>query len=101
MPRTVIVRYTTRPEAADENQHLIEQVYAELASTNPGGLRYATFRLADGVSFVHIGVVEGDANPLDRTAAFAAFTRNIDERSLEPPRATQATLVGDYRFFAA
>jgi hypothetical protein len=101
MPRTVIVRYTTRPEAANENQHLIERVYAELASADPGGLRYATFRLADGVSFVHIGVVEGDTNPLDRTAAFAEFTRDIDQRSLEPPLATHATLVGAYRFFAS
>jgi hypothetical protein len=96
MSRTVVVRYTTRPEAADENQRLVEDVYAELASHDPGGLQYATWRLADGVSFVHIAMVDGDGNPLQQTAAFAKFQRDIGQRCVEPPVATEATLVGAY-----
>ena len=54
-----VVRYTARsPEAADENSRLIQQVFAELAAEDPGSLRYAAFRLADGVSFVHVSVYE-------------------------------------------
>jgi hypothetical protein len=30
MARAVVVRYETRPDAGDRNQHLIEQVFAEL-----------------------------------------------------------------------
>jgi hypothetical protein len=55
-----IVRYATTPEAADENARLVRDVYAELAQTQPDGLRYATFRLDDGVTFVHLAVLEAE-----------------------------------------
>lgn len=98
MSTTVVVRYTTRVDAADENQRLVEEVFAQLAADDPGGLRYATFRLADGVTFVHIAVVEGEVNPLSRTAAFAEFQREIGDRCVDPPVAVDATLIGSYRF---
>jgi hypothetical protein len=98
MSTTVVVRYTTRVDAADENQRLVEKVFAELAANDPGGLRYATFRLADGVTFVHVAFVEGDDNPLSRTAAFAEFQRELGQRCVDPPVAADATLVGSYRF---
>jgi hypothetical protein len=97
MNNTVVVRYTTRPEAADENQRLIEQVFAELGRNDPGGLRYATFRLQDGVTFVHMALVDGETNPLEQTAAFAEFQRGIGERCVERPVVSDATLVGAYR----
>ena len=34
---TVVVRYRTKPEHADENQRLVEAVFAELAATTPAG----------------------------------------------------------------
>jgi len=40
-----VIRYRTKPESADENQRLVEDVYAELAVQDPGGMRYATLRL--------------------------------------------------------
>ncbi len=98
---TIVVRYTPQADRADENQRLVGAVFAELAETDPGGLRYATFRLADG-TFVHIAEVEGDENPLASTAAFAAFQEGIAERC-EPglgPNPQPATLVGSYRLFA-
>ncbi|MGZ3667898.1 MAG: hypothetical protein ACXVDA_25815 [Ktedonobacterales bacterium] len=98
MSKTTVIRYTTRPEAADENQRLVEQVYAELARNDPSGLHYATFRLADGVSFAHVAVTEGEVNPLAQTAAFAEFQRGIGERCIEPPVVSEAALVGSYRF---
>ena len=56
--RNVVVRYQTNPDAGDENQRFVERVFDELNDRDPGGVRYATFRLADGVSFVHIALVE-------------------------------------------
>lgn len=96
---TVVVRYQTKPDHADENQRLVEAVFAELAATNPAGLRYATLRLADG-AFVHIATVEGEANPLTEVAAFKEFVSSVDERC-EPglgPNPQPATLVGSYGF---
>ena len=95
-----VVRYRTKPDRADENQALIEKVFAELDASRPDGLRYASFRLADGVSFVHVAEVDtaDGTNPLTQTAAFAEFLRDIADRCEEGPIASDATLVGSYRF---
>ena len=97
--RTVVVRYETRADTAEDNQALVEGVYAELAAQDPGGLRYLTLRLADGVTFVHIAIVEGPDNPLERSPAFAAFQDGIAERCSVPPMPSPATVVGSYRVF--
>src|SRR4051795_1285805 len=82
----VVVRYKVKPDRADENQRLVEGVYAELADRAPAGFRYATFRLDDGVSFVHVASLEADAEtPLPKIAAFTEFTREIADRCDEPP----------------
>ena len=101
MMSTVVVRYTPRADQADENQRLVEAVFAELAETDPGGVRYATFRLDDG-SFLHIADVEGDENPLGSTAAFAKFQEGINDRCEDGlgPNPQPATLVGSYRLLA-
>ncbi len=95
---TTVVQYTTKPGRADENQALVEAVFAELAEANPAGLRYETYRLADGVSFVHIATIDTDdgSNPLTTIAAFAAFTSAISERCSVSPNASQATPIGAY-----
>jgi len=98
--RKVVVRYRTKPEHADENQRLVEQVFAELAEHDPGGVRYATFRLADGVSFVHVAFHDSDGNPLADNAAFAEFQREIADRCDEPPVVQDAEVVGSYRLLA-
>jgi hypothetical protein len=93
------VRYRTHPDRADENQALVEKVYAELAGSRPEGFRYLTVRLDDGVSFVHVAdCAEGADNPLASCAAFAEFQREIADRCEEGPVATQGTLVGSYGF---
>jgi hypothetical protein len=99
--RRVVVRYTTKPECADENQKLVEAVFAALAERRPEGFRYATFRLDDGVSFVHVASLETDEgnNPLDSLPQFAAFTKDIAARCEQPPAAQPATLVGSYRIY--
>ena len=97
-----VVRYKTKPDRADENQALVEGVFRELTADAPGGLRYATFRLADGVSFVHVASVETDdgANPLSSTPAFAAFLQGIADRCDEGPLASEAQVIGSYQFWA-
>ena len=92
-----VVRYQTKPESADENEQLIRDVFAELAESQPDGLRYASFRLDDGVSFVHVAVVDGEHNPLTESAAFGKFQAGIADRCVEGPIAADATTVGSYR----
>lgn len=97
----VVVRYRPLADKADENQALVEAVFAELNDADPGGVRYATYRLADG-TFVHIADVDADPNPLSNIAAFAEFQKDIVERCEpgEGPNPQPATLVGSYRFLA-
>jgi hypothetical protein len=98
MSKPMVIRYTVRPEAAEENQRLVQNVFQELADSRPDGLHYMTFQLADGVSFVHVVSTDGDENPLVKTAAFAEFQRNIADRWVEPAVASDATIVGSYGF---
>jgi hypothetical protein len=87
-----VIRYRTKPEAADENQRLIESVFGELALKTPPGLTYTAFRLADGVTFVH--VVDGEGVP-DLTA-FQEFQRTLPDRLEVAPAREEATVVGTY-----
>ena len=97
-----VVRYRTRPERADENQQLVEAVFRDLHATAPRGLRYASYRLDDGVSFVHVAAVDDDAraNPLTGTPAFGEFLRELGDRVEDGPHPSGATLVGEYDFSA-
>ena len=95
--RQVMVRYKVKPDRVEENEQLVRAVYDELAATRPAGLRYATFRLEDGVSFVHVASVEGEHNPLAEVGAFARFQADVRDRCDEPPVATQLHEVGAYR----
>jgi hypothetical protein len=93
-----VIRYRTKPDRSDENAELVRQVFAELAAQDPGGIRYATLRLEDDVSFVHIAILEGDVNPLGSSEAFNRFQSEIAQRCEEGPTVTDATVVGAYSF---
>jgi hypothetical protein len=94
--KQVIVRYRVKPDRVAENEELIRSVYSELHETAPDGLRYGTFRLDDGVSFVHIAV-HADDNPLRQIAAFQRFQEGIGDRCDEPPVAVEMHEIGSYR----
>jgi len=98
MSDAIVVRYETTMDAAAENQRLVERVYAELAEARPSGIRYLTLRLADGVTFVHVALRDGDDNPLARVRAFAEFQAGLADRVVGPPQANDATIVGSYGF---
>ena len=68
---------------------------------NPRVFRYASLRLEDGLSFVHVAFVEtrDGSNPLCAQAEFTEFTRDLEARCDEPPVATDVTVVGAYRLF--
>lgn len=100
--RRALIRYQVTPEYADRNQQRIEAVYRELAEAAPADLRYATFRLEDGTTFVHVveQEPEGDS-PLTQLAAFKEFRDGLDGNVVEPPTTSDADRVGAYRFLSA
>src|SRR5713101_5614895 len=93
-----MVRYKVKPDQVAANEQLVREVYEELAREDPDGFHYGTFKLEDGVSFVHIASQEGEQNPLAGIAAFQRFQENIRERCDEPPVVAVLDEVGSFRF---
>ena len=97
----VMVRYKVKPDRAAENEALVRAVYDELQRTQPAGLRYATFRLDDGVSFVHLASsdTEGGRSPLSEVGAFQRFQQDIGDRCDEAPVVTELHEIGSFHVF--
>lgn len=97
--KATVVRYQVKVDRADENQALIEAVFADLEEREPEGFTYKVFRLEDGISFIHV-VIEHDIDApdlLQAVPAFQAFVAGIAERCDVPPLAMGASIVGGYR----
>jgi hypothetical protein len=94
-----MVRYRVRPEHVEANEKMVRAVYDELERTSPSGLRYATFKLDDGVSFLHIAMYDTpeDHFPPAELESFAEFRAGLDERCEESPQRVELQLVGAYR----
>lgn len=97
----MMVRYRVKADRAEENAGYIRDVFAQLQRETPPGIRYAAFRLDDGVSFVHIVSKEAadGGDPLRGMPAFNAFQAGIRERCAEPPVVSHLHEVGSYRVF--
>ena len=93
-----VVRYRTKPETAQENEHLIKAVFEELRAKSPSDIRYLVLRLNDG-AFIHLSIAEtkDGASPLFLLEAFRSFQGGVKERCNEPPQVSDATIVGNYR----
>jgi hypothetical protein len=95
--RTIMIRYKTTEAGAQTNETLVRAVFAELAERAPSGIRYASYRLDDGVSFVHIATVDApERNPLVELPSFKRFQRDLEARCVEQPVITTLSPVGSY-----
>jgi hypothetical protein len=96
-----LIRYRTRPERAEENQRLIESVFAELRAQGRDDVRYLVVRGPDG-AFFHLVAVPpgGGTSPVTELPAFQEFQRGVRERTLEPPEVVEVTLVGNHRMLS-
>ena len=97
----VIITYKVKPEHAARNEELVRDVYEELDREQPAGLRYATFKLDDGVTFIHIASNESgeETSPLTRFAAFERFQEGLRERAEERSARSGLIEIGSFRFF--
>jgi hypothetical protein len=97
--KTTLVRYTVKPEHAQQNRELIRAVYSELELTQLADIRYATFALDNGVSFVHLHASDSDRSPLADLPAFRAFQEGIKDRCEEQPVFAELDTVGSFGWF--
>lgn len=100
MQRVTIVRYTTKPGRADENERLSRAVFDELNAKGAKGLAYGLFR--DGEDFLHLFVnfAADDAAALTELPSFKAFVADGAERWIAPPEQVRMamSLVRAYGF---
>jgi len=96
-----IVQYTVKPDQAAHNEELVQAVFAELHRVQPAGLRYATFKLDDDVSFIHLVCSETThgQSPLPQLQALRAFHAGIRERCVQGPVRTELSEIGSFRLF--
>ena len=99
--KRILVKYKVKKDKLAENIDYIQNVFSALEKIKPNGLRYASFKLEDGVSFVHIASIEAESgeNPLSELEEFKAFVSDIASRCEEPPVATSLDTIGQYRVF--
>ena len=96
-----IVRYKLKADRVAENEAFVVKVFEELKRVAPQGLHYATFKLDDGVSFMHLvyrETPEGTTNQLTSLASFKAFAAGVRDRCEEPPVTTEVKEIGSYAF---
>ena len=94
----VMIRYKPKREEAEREPELLRVVYEEIESVQPDDLRYASFRLEDGVSFVSFVETGGGPGPLPRLEVFRRYRAALDARCEETPVMTEPHGVGSYRF---
>ena len=101
--KRMMVRYKVKPDRVAENERSIASVFEQLNREQPAGLRYVSFKLDDGVSFMHIVEVDASdgANPLHTLSAFNAFTASVRDRCDELPVSVELYAIGAYHLFGA
>ena len=97
---SVMVTYKVKPERVAENEEFVKAVYEELHQINDPDIHYATFKLDDGQTFVHIAsFTSADKQPvLTGSKAFKAFQENLGERCEVPPNPQKLNKVGSFNF---
>jgi hypothetical protein len=100
MEKSVVVRYTVKPEAIDEHVRLIEAVFEQLHRERPTGVvEYQVLRLDDGETFVHVSTHDtaDGSNPLPELSAFKEFGRDSESRVSTTPAPAPAKSIARYR----
>jgi hypothetical protein len=94
----VMIRCKVRPDGVDACLGSFQEVYEEMRSVQPKGLRYATFQLEDGVTFVSFAEMDQGPAVLRQLKAFQRLRATPGERFDEPPVLTMLHEVGSYGF---
>lgn len=94
----VMVRWKVREDQVGEELARLREVYDELAAAEIDGLRYATYRLEDGMSFMDVVDMPQGPGMLRQIAAFGRYRTGLEARCAEPPVVTRMEEVGAYRF---
>jgi hypothetical protein len=86
--------------AAAEVEGAAKRLFAAIEREQLKGIRYASSKLPDGVTFVILLQLEdGIDNPLGALPEFREFQEGLRNQLSGPPTQEQLTVVGSYRLF--
>ena len=94
----VMIRCKVRPDGVEAGLESFQEVYEEMRSVRPKGLRYATFQLEDKVTFVSFAEMDEGPEVLQQLEAFQRLRATPGERFDEPPVLTMLHEIGSYGF---
>lgn len=95
-----MIRAKINADKAAELEKAANEMFTAITATQPQGVRYASCRLPDGVTYVILlGLDDDENNPLIAVPAFRDFQENLKTWIAEPPVIEQLTPVGSYRLF--
>jgi hypothetical protein len=97
---TILIRAEARPEHVADIEAAAKEVFAALEESQPEGLRYASMRLDDGVTYlILVSWPDGGENPLLAVPAYQEFARGLRGWLAAPGTTERLDLVGSYRLF--
>lgn len=95
-----MVRARVKATAVTEIEAAGQRLFVALELAQPQGIRYATCRLPDGVTYVNlIAIDDGVDNPLLALPEARAFQEGLKNWQDSQPTSEQLTIFGSYRFF--
>ena len=101
--KSVKVQYTVKAEYANSNKKNVANVMADLRELAHPGIKYSTFVLNDGKTFVHIGMYAGQEalDVVNNLPSFQSFREQLKASGPEaPPKGDDLTLVdSSYEIF--
>ena len=101
--KSVKVQYTVREEYAETNKDNINRVMADLRELAHPGIKYSSFVLEDGKTFVHFGLYTDQEalEVVNNLPSFQAFRDQLKASGPEaPPKGEDLNLVGSsYEIF--
>jgi len=97
MTEAVKVQYTVKEEYVEENKKKIAAVMNELKEKNNPDVKYSSFLLDDGKSFMHLVFYNSDdaKNLPSELESFKQFQASLKENIEVPPKVEKFNLVDE------
>lgn len=95
------VRAKVKEEHVADAEGAAKRMFAAIEREGLEGIRYASIKLEDGVTFLAVLEIEdGVENPIPALPEAQEFYASLPGWYAEPPEIGSATVVGSYRFFS-
>jgi quinol monooxygenase YgiN len=96
----MMIRTEVKEDHVADVETAVQKMFAAIKEAEPRGVRYASSKLPDGVTFVVLLELEGEANPLGTIPEFTQFQENLKGWLAGPPTAEPLQVIGSYQLFS-